>query len=62
MTERHTKPYVPHEGGTATEEPDQSRPTADWTKAQLQGWLHLRGISYATNATKPELQTLAGIN
>ena len=62
MGERHTKPYVPHEGGAATEVPDQSRPMADWTKTQLKGWLNVRGIAYAPDATKAELQTLAGVN
>ena len=37
-------------------------PNAGWTKTELKGWLNIRGISYATDATKAELQTLAGIN
>jgi hypothetical protein len=68
VVERHTKPWVPYEvahGATEvpqTQQPDQSRPTADWTKTQLKGWLNVRGIAYAPDASKAELQTLAGIN
>ena len=69
MTEKHTKPFVPYEQahGTATSGGTQSAfpadgPTADWTKTQLKAWLDGEGYSYASDATKAELQTLAGVN
>ena len=69
MTEKHTKPFVPYEQahGTATSGGTQSAfpadgPTADWTKAQLKEWLEGQSLDYPSDATKAELQTLAGIN
>ena len=37
-------------------------PTSDWTKAQLKEWLDGQSLDYPSDATKAELQTLAGIN
>ena len=37
-------------------------PTADWSKTRLKSWLDGRSIDYPSDATKAELQTLAGIN
>ena len=37
-------------------------PTTDWTKAQLKEWLDGQSLDYPSDATKAELQTLAGIN
>jgi hypothetical protein len=69
MIEKHTKPSVPHEqahdvaasGGTQSALPADS-PTADWTKTQLKAWLDSEGYSYASDATKAELLTIAGVN
>ena len=46
----------------AVEAPQEILPTTDWTKAQLKEWLNSRSIDYASDASKAELQTLAGIN
>ena len=35
---------------------------ASWTKTQLKDWLDDHEIAYASDASKAELQTLAGIN
>jgi len=35
---------------------------ASWTKTQLKAWLDDHSIDYASDASKAELQTLAGIN
>ena len=37
-------------------------PTSDWTKTQLKEWLDGLSIDYPSDATKAELQALAGIN
>jgi hypothetical protein len=37
-------------------------PEASWTKTQLKKWLDEQSIDYASDASKAELQTLAGIN
>jgi len=37
-------------------------PTSDWTKTQLKRWLDEQSIEHSSDATKAELQTLAGIN
>ena len=37
-------------------------PTSDWTKTQLKRWLDEQSIDYPSDATKAELQTLAGIS
>ena len=69
MTEKHTKPFVPYEQAhsTAASVGTQSAssagsPTADWTKTQLKAWLDSEGYSYASDATKAELLTIAGVN
>jgi len=69
MTEKHTHPYVPYEqahgmaasGGTQSAVP-AGGPTADWTKAQVKAWLDNEGYSYASDASKAELLTIAGVN
>ena len=44
------------------EAPQAPVPNAAWTKTQLKEWLDGQSLDYPSDATKAELQTLAGIN
>ena len=48
--------------GAAAQPVPASAVMASWTKTQLKDWLDDHSIDYASDASKAELQTLAGVN
>jgi len=44
------------------EDTQVKKPEASWTKIQLKRWLDKQSIAYSSDASKAELQALAGIN